>query len=380
MQNIARDIADQLKIEATSLGFALCGITAAAQPPHFADFLTWLEAGYSGQMRYLNDRRDAYRHPQHVLDGCRTLVMLGFPYRSVEPLPVQSGLGQVARYAWNAQDYHDVIHAKLKQLKLWLIKQVPQASVRGVVDTAPLLEREFAAAAGLGWVGKNTLLLNRQFGSYFFLAALLTDLELELDPPFEKGFCGTCRACLEACPTKAFPRPFVLDASRCISYLTIEKKGVLSYAEGSEIGNWLFGCDVCQEVCPWNRKSAQTTDPSMQAVESLQQIDLIGLLGLDEQAFRKRFRGTALQRPKRVGILRNAAFVLGNQRCVEAEPALLKLLTDHEVVLRWAATVALINIGTLSGRSGIQEAATVELDPGLRSLMLQLLEWSPGAS
>ncbi len=176
-----------LKAHASTLGFVLSGVTAAAEPARYAYLQKWLDAGYAGQMHYLEARREAYRSPSSVLDGCTTLLMLGYPYRTEEPPAVSPGSGRVARYAWGEPDYHDHLFAQLKELQRWVLARHPAARVRGVVDTAPLLEREFAEAAGLGWVGKNTLLLNRQWGSYFFLAALLTDLPLTIDPPLAKA-------------------------------------------------------------------------------------------------------------------------------------------------------------------------------------------------
>lgn len=339
------DQTQRLKAEAARLGFALSGVTPVAQAARFSKLVEWLEAGYAGQMRYIEARRDAYRNPTSILDGCRTLLMLGFPYSAAVPLPSKTGFGRVARYARGERDYHDEIQARLKQLRAWLLQLAPQATVRGVVDTAPLLEREFAEAAGLGWVGKNTLLLNRQRGSYFYLAALLTDLELTLDDANEQGYCGTCRACLEACPTKAFPAPYVLDATRCISYLTIETRDEIPESFRDEIGDWLLGCDICQDVCPWNRKAAKIQLVTSGTDEGMQFVDLIELLSLDEQRFRERYRHSAHWRPKRVGLLRNAAIILGNQRVQQAVPALTALLDDEEPVLRSTASWALMKIG-----------------------------------
>ena len=372
-----QELTDQLKANAMRLGFALSGVTVAAQPARYSKLIDWLDAGYAGQMRYLDERREAYRHPSSVLDGCRTLLMLGFPYRTHEPTGSQLGLGRVARYAWNDRDYHDLIHDRLRELKAWLVGKVPDARVRGVVDTAPLLEREFAEAAGIGWVGKNTLLLNRRFGSYFFLAALLTDLELVHDAPLERGYCGTCRACLDACPTEAFPQPFVLDATRCISYLTIETKEEMPLEMTSEVGDWLFGCDICQEVCPWNRKAERASSSHMNPQDSLKQIDLPELLRMDDTTFRQRFRGTPFTRPKRAGMLRNAAVVLGNQQCEEAVPALIQLLSEAEPILRATAAEALLKIAVPQGVQAVQAAARIEPDDDLRERLLKLLEMVP---
>ena len=199
----------------------MAGVCPAAAPAGIDRFQEWLAAGYAGQMHYLPDRAAAYEHPRHVLEGARSIVMLAMVYRTAEPSEPPPGSGRISRYAWGS-DYHDLIRGRLNELADFLQRESPAAKARGVVDTAPLFEREFAELSGLGWVGKNTLLLNRQLGSWFFLAALLTDLELEYDAPQATDHCGTCRACLDACPTGAFVAPYLLDARRCISYLTIE--------------------------------------------------------------------------------------------------------------------------------------------------------------
>ena len=201
----------------------------------------------------------------------------------------------MSRYAWGDADYHDLIHERLARLgRVASPSECRPRRVRGVVDTAPLLEREFAQLAGLGWVGKHTLLINRQQGSWFFLAALLTDVELSYDAPHETDHCGTCRACLDACPTGAFPQPYVLDATRCISYLTIELRDAVPAELRSGIGDWLFGCDVCQDVCPWNSRAPLSRQAEFVPREDSNPIDLISLFELDDAAFRERFRHTPL--------------------------------------------------------------------------------------
>jgi epoxyqueuosine reductase len=326
----------------------------------------WLARGYAGEMKYLAERRDAYAHPRHVLDGVRSLLMLGLPYRTAEPAAVEAGHGKVARYAWGSGDYHDVIREKLHALADYVRELAPGALTRGVVDTAPLLEREFAQLAGLGWVGKNTLLLNRQAGSYFFLAALLTDQELAYNAPHESDHCGTCTACLDACPTAAFPQAYVLDASRCVSYLTIELKEQMPAELRSGVGDWLFGCDVCQEVCPWNRFAPQAETEEFAPLESMNPVTLAELFGLDEDKFRRRFRRTPLWRPHRRGLLRNAAIVLGNQRDESAVGALGRGLNDVEPIVRGACAWALGRIGTVAARELLALRASLEMDRAVR--------------
>lgn len=340
-----RELTTALKEEAKQQGFSLCGVTAAVTPDRAYERLRqWLASGYAGEMRYIGERLEAYADPQRVLSGARSIVMLGFPYRTAEPQAPEPGQGRITRYAWGEVDYHDLIHDRLKTLCRWLTERVPGAKSRGVVDSAPLLEREFAQLAGLGWIGKNTLLLNRTAGSWFFLAALLTDLELKADEPFASDHCGTCTACLDACPTQAFVGPRVLDATRCISYLTIELREGIPEELRDGIGNWLFGCDVCQDVCPWNRRAPQSPESAFQPAPGADPVNLIALFTLSDEEFRARFRHTPLWRSKRRGILRNAAIVLGNQRCREAVPALERGLCDDEPLIREACAWALERI------------------------------------
>jgi epoxyqueuosine reductase len=350
----AIELTEKLKAEARRLGFALVGACPAVTPAEVSRLSEWLERGYAGEMAYIEARREAYEHPRHVLEGVRSVLMLGLPYGTEPPRALRPGEGRISRYAWGAADYHDLVHDKLKRLIAVLQELSPAAKARGVVDTAPLLEREFAQLAGLGWIGKHTLLIHKPAGSYFFLAALLTDQELAYDEPFAAEHCGTCRACLDACPTQAFPQPYVLDASRCISYLTIELREAIPLDLRGGIGDWLFGCDVCQEVCPWNEKAAgqgerslqRSDDASLQPAGDSNPVDLIGLFDLDDEAFRRRFRHTPLWRARRRGILRNAAIVLGNQRAVAAVPALTRGLSDSEPLIREACEWAIRQIGS----------------------------------
>ncbi len=375
-------LATRLKEKARELGFALSGIAPATDADGFPRFRDWLARGYAGEMSYLHTQGEQRKHPASILETVRSVLMVGMEYGHEEPTPpaplpegrgvnarfasfenedatelrssfsplpfreggpggVGSSRGRVAAYA-AGPDYHRFIWDRLNALAAWLETEAPGCHTEAVADTAPLLERDFARRAGLGWVGKNTMLINTRRGSFFFLGAILTDLELATDPPSPASHCGTCTVCLDACPTCAFPQPSVLDATKCISYLTIELRSAIPLELREPMGNWLYGCDVCQDVCPWNSKRegevAFPHDPE------LAWLDPVELLGLDADDFRKRFKKTSLWRNRRAGLLRNAAIVLGNVGDARALPALEKALTDEEDVIREAALWAIERI------------------------------------
>jgi epoxyqueuosine reductase len=353
-----RSLEQRLKEQARALGFELAGIAPATAADGFDRLRAWLAEGCAGEMTYMHRHAEARRDPRSILPEVRSVVMVGMNYcpastaeAARQPEAGPGGppalTGTVARYARGA-DYHDVLRERLNALLAWVRREVPGCRGRGVVDTAPLLERDFARRAGLGWFGKNTMLLNKRLGSYFFLGALLLDVALTPDPPQVAAHCGTCTACLNACPTDAFPAPGQLDARRCISYLTIELKGSVPEELRPGVGDWLFGCDVCQEVCPWNRKAPPGREPALAPRPDLEAVDLLELLSLSDEEFRQRFRGTALMRSKRRGLLRNAAIVLGNRGDARALPALRKALGDPEPLIREAAAWAIARVESRS--------------------------------
>ena len=324
--------ADQVRAAARALGFDVVGIAPAEPPPH-AEFLReWLARGYAGEMAWLGRRAAEREDPRRVLAGARSAVAVGVVYDPGPPPDANEGspAGRVARYAGGA-DYHDVLGARLRTLAREIEALAPGARTRSYVDTGPLLERPLAARAGLGWIGKNSLLIHPRLGSYLFLGIVLTDLALAPDAP-EPDHCGSCRACLDACPTDAFAEPYVLDASRCLSYTTIELRGAVPESLRAPQADWLFGCDVCQEVCPWNARTQRSVPADAAGVraelaprEAWRRPALAWLLGLDEAAFRSAARGTALRRAKWRGLLRSALVAAGNS----GDPALVPALRRH---------------------------------------------------
>jgi epoxyqueuosine reductase len=300
-----------LKAQACGLGFDLVGITSLGPMETARAFDAWVARGYAGEMDYLARGAVKRRDSRLPLPGATSAIVVGLDYGGRAPS------GPIARYA-RGDDYHDVMLAKLELLHRWLESQLGMpVKGKSYVDTGPILERELARRAGLGWFGKNTNLVNPRVGSFFFIGALLVDLDLAPDTPFEADRCGTCTRCLDACPTAAFVEPRVLDATRCISYLTIELKGPIPEDLQPQMGTHIYGCDICQDVCPYNVKFAQELRepafaPRPQVAERDARSLAQELLAMDDDAFRDAFRNSPMKRAKRRGLARNAAVVLAN--------------------------------------------------------------------
>jgi epoxyqueuosine reductase len=320
------------------------GITTATAPPHHDAFRGWLARGLAGAgEEWLSRHEPLRRSAAALLDGVRSVVMLATDHATASmaaPSDSRSGRGRIARYA-QGDDYHDLLRSRVNALSAWLESRVPGCRTRGVVDSAPIAERDFAWLAGLGWIGKNAMLIHPGAGSYFLITTFLTDVPLPPDGPIHTDHCGTCTACLDACPTGAFPEPGVVDAGRCISSLTIEHRGPVPEALRTSLGDWVFGCDVCQEVCPWNRHAPGSDEPAFQPRGGDPTLDLVEILTLDDAAFRLRFRGTAMFRAKRGGLVRSAAMALGNHPHTPAFSSLAALLADEDPTVRDAAAWAL---------------------------------------
>jgi len=334
---------DQIKSKALALGFDLAGIASAEPLASFALFERWLAEGRHGEMGYLARNVERRSDPRRLLPGTKSLVVVACNYHAADPAP-GTRQGRVARYALG-DDYHEVIGGKLAALIEAVRALAPGAQAKACVDTAPVLEREMAQRAGLGWIGKNTMLLHRRFGQWLFLGEILLDVALRPDAPETRDRCGRCARCIAACPTRAIVAPRELDARRCISYLTIELKGAIPPKLRPLIGNRIFGCDDCLEVCPWNRFAQQAREPAFSPRADLTTPELIGLLELDKEEFRRRFARSPILRAKRRGLLRNVCVALGNARDPRAVPALKRALEDAEPLVREHAAWALERIG-----------------------------------
>lgn len=361
-----------LKEKACDLGFSMVGVVEARPSTHLDAYFRWLAQEYHGTMGWMArpDRQVRRRDLDVILPGIRSLVTVGLDYQTLE-LPAEiaqdPARGRISNYAWGA-DYHDIMTPRLEELAAWL-RATAGGEVRDkvYVDTGAILERDHAVAAGLGFTGKNTMLIDPRRGSWFFLGELLTTVPLLPDTPAPMPACGTCRRCLDACPTAAFPRPYVLDARRCISYLTIELKDWIPRDLRPLMGNWVYGCDVCQVVCPFNRFAPRSKETAFRPlnVEAAAPL-LLDLLALNEAVFAAQFAGSPIKRIKRQRLVRNAAVAAGNWGSLEALPALLSLLSDEHPIVRGHAAWALGQIGDPVARSPLQKALNAETDEAVR--------------
>jgi epoxyqueuosine reductase len=341
------ELASKTKEYARQLGFTLAGITTPDPPPHFEVFQHWIGAGHHGQMAYLATERAIQRSadPRTILPECRSILVLGIPYsnpQAAPPLDDQSPRGRVAAYAWG-EDYHMTLPPRLEAIVRFIEEQVGHSvPSRWYTDTGPLLERDLAQRAGLGWIGKNTCLISPKQGSYFLLAEILLGIDLLPDTPITTDHCGSCTRCIEACPTDCILPDRTLDARHCISYLTIENKGQIPLELRPLTGEWVFGCDICQMVCPWNiRFASQHGDPAFALRAGVPQPVLADELVLTSQEFNRKFKNSPVKRAGRRGYLRNVSVAAGNVGSTGLLPVLENAQRDEEPLIRehaeWAA-------------------------------------------
>jgi epoxyqueuosine reductase len=371
--------ADLLKSWALDAGFDRAGVADLGPLEHGEALVRWLERGDQAGMGYLARRMEARLDPSQIFPGARSVLVVALQYHPLEGEdgtqredPAGDLWRRVARYA-RGKDYHDVMGARLKALASRIGEAFPGCETRFYIDTGPVLERELAARAGIGAVGKNTMLLHPEAGSWFLLGELFLSLDLAPDLPLA-DLCGSCTLCLEACPTGALREQYRLDSNLCISYWTIEHRGALPEAAREMVGGWVFGCDVCQEVCPWNREPRGAVHPEMELPAERAELDLAGLLLLSREEYVERFRGSPMKRAKLEGLQRNAAVAMGNRLDRRYVPALARALAEGEPVVRSHAAWALGRIGGEGAREALEGAFAAEADEAVRNEVRTALE------
>jgi epoxyqueuosine reductase len=340
------EIPELIKQAAAAAGFELAGIAPISGFPDLDRFPEWIAAGHVGEMKYMEARDEAgilkRASPKSTFPWARSVIVCAINYNTAQTYSTEvhdAKRGWIARYAWSREDYHDAVLRRLRLVETKLRDACEGIETRCYVDTGPVVERVYAKYAGVGWIGKNTCILNQKLGSWLFLGVILTSLDLQPDLPAPDR-CGSCTRCIDACPTDALIAPYQLDANKCISYLTIEKRGVIPEDMREGMGQQVLGCDICQDVCPWNRKSPATTALEFQPREGLVNPALQWLAEITEEEFREKFRGSPIRRAKRSGLRRNAVIAMGNTGEPDFVPALEKLASDEDPVVaemaRWS--------------------------------------------
>jgi epoxyqueuosine reductase len=351
----------RLRAEARRLGFFKMGVAAAGPLPWKQHFDAWLAEGMHGDMSYLERQADKRKEPALVLDNVRSILVLAVNYHVAVASSEDPLRGKISRYA-RGEDYHRLIQDRLRALLDFIRREEPRAHGLFHVDTGPVMEKVWGAHSSLGWMGKHSNLITRQKGSWFFTGVILLDLELEYDAR-EKDYCGACSRCIDACPTGAIVAPYVVDARLCISYLTIELKGAIPRRLRTLIGNRIFGCDDCQEACPWNRFAVSTAEQKFWPRDGNLAPELTHLAATTREEFDARFKNSPVRRARRDGFVRNVVTALGNSRRSEAVPALAQAMGDASSLVRTHAAWALGRIGTLQARAALVQARRIESDP-----------------
>jgi epoxyqueuosine reductase len=360
--------AGSIKNRARELGFEKVGIARVGVAPHTEFLRVWLGQAYHGEMAYMERAPERREDPASLLPGARSIICVAKNYHSPGVHSEDPLSGRISRYAWG-DDYHGVLLSKLEELRAHVERLGGNAKV--CVDTTAVLEKPWAREAGLGWQGKHTNLIARDLGSWFFLGEVITNLELPPDRPHAEDHCGSCTKCIELCPTRAIVAPYVLDSRRCIAYLTIEHRGAIPRELRPLMGNLVFGCDICQDVCPWNKFARVSPEREFYAREGNLTPSLIELMGLSREEFNRRFKDSPVKRAKHAGFLRNVAVALGNSRDPAALPVLERALDHEEPLVRAHAAWALGRLGAqgaLRRRREIEgnEAVTEEIDAALK--------------
>ena len=365
-----------IKKKANELGFDLVGFTPVSRSKSIGIYNAWLKQGYAGNMDYLERHAKLKEDPRNIMPQTISLVALGFNYNTIEPTKKNKDpkIGRISRYAWG-DDYHFLIRKKLSILEEYVCKELKVANItRSFVDSGPILEKEVAYRAGLGWIGKNSNLINHKKGSWFFLAEILVDFELEYSSPFNRIDCGKCTSCIDACPTDAIIEDRSIDARKCISYLTIELKGSIPKYLRPKMSNHIFGCDICQEVCPWNKEAPISKEHKLHPLRENIMPKLTKLMDMDEHTFKKRFENSPIKRTKRRGFLRNVAVALGNWAHPSAIPALSIGLYDENFLVRSHSAWALGRILDKKAKKELEKAKEIEENKEVLNEILEALK------
>lgn len=356
-------LTSKIREAASQLGFFKMGVTAAQPLPDGDRFVQWLERGMQGEMCYLERQLDKRKNPGLVMSSARSILSLAINYYSGNPPPNHALEGRISRYAWG-DDYHHLVKGRLEELLQLIRRMEPSAEGLCYVDTGPVMEKVWGAHSALGWMGKHTNLITRQKGSWFFIGIILLNLELNYDQS-ESDFCGSCTRCMSICPTGAIVAPYVVDARLCISYLTIELRGSIPRSLRSSIGNRIYGCDACQEICPWNRFAVGMDEESFHARKENVVPELALLVSITADEFNRRFRRSPILRLKRDAFVRNVAVALGNSGSGEAVPALKTAIQDPSALVRAHAAWALGRISSGEARRTLLAAKALESDPAV---------------
>jgi epoxyqueuosine reductase len=359
--NYSESLKFSIREEALRLGFFTTGFASARPLPHIERFRASLEQGFHGAMSYMERQAPKRENPALVLANIRTILVLAMNYYSMAPPAIHPLKARISRYAWG-DDYHGILMSRLKELLDFIKSCIPSTQGRCYVDTGPVMEKTWGAQTALGWLGKHTNLITRNKGSWFFLAVILLDSEIESDPQ-EKDYCGNCSRCINACPTGAIIAPYVLDSRRCISYLTIELRGPIPRSLRSLIGTRVFGCDDCQDVCPWNRFATTTSEKGFKPRAENLAPELQDLIGINSRDFKHRFENSPILRSTRNGFVRNVAVALGNSQSSDAIPALKTALCDESPLVRSHAAWALGQIATEQAMDALLQVRSKESDP-----------------
>jgi epoxyqueuosine reductase len=359
-----QDLRDDVRSAAHAAGFDLAGIAAARPAPSAERLREWLAAGMHGEMRWMEDEDGRRADPTRWAEWARSLVVVGLAYGTAHAAGAPPDRGVISRYAWG-RDYHREVRGRLEELRAALTRLVPACRTQPFVDTSPVLEKGVAEAAGLGWRGKHTNLIAGRAGSWFFLGGLATDLDLAADTP-GRDRCGACTRCIDVCPTRAIVAPYVLDARLCIAYLTIEHRGPIDRALRPAIGNRIFGCDDCQDVCPWNRHAVRARGDAFEPRDGNLNPSLLEWIGMSRPEWNRRFKHTPVRRATYPGFIRNVAIALGNWGAPAAAPPLASRLDDEHALVRGHVAWALGRVGTEPARAALAARRAIEADAWVR--------------